>query len=65
MGIDSQNYPSVLRQQIWEKLAAEWRPKPLENMVKEVSLEQLSENIDLILNGKQRGRVIVNLKGAE
>ncbi len=65
VGIDSQNYPSVPRQQIWEKLATEWRPKSLENMAKEISLEQLSENINLILNGKQRGRVIVNLKGAE
>lgn len=65
VGIDSQNYPSVPRQQIWEKLASEWRPKSLENMSKEISLEQLSENIDLILNGKQKGRIIVNLRGME
>jgi putative YhdH/YhfP family quinone oxidoreductase len=63
VGIDSQNYPSGPRQQIWEKLAKEWRPQSLENMAKEISLEQLSEHIDLILAGRQTGRVIVNLKG--
>jgi putative YhdH/YhfP family quinone oxidoreductase len=62
IGIDSQNYPAEPRQVIWQKLASEWRPANLESMAKEISLESLSENIDLILQGRQKGRIIVSLK---
>ena len=34
----------------------------LETLVKEVTLDTLSPEIDIILAGKQRGRVLVNLK---
>jgi len=61
IGIDSQNYPAEPRQALWQKLASEWRPADLEKMAKEISLETLSENIDLILQGRQKGRVIVRL----
>ncbi len=61
VGIDSQNYPAHPRQVIWQKLASEWRPADLEKMAKEISLEALNENIDLILQGGQKGRVIVRL----
>ena len=61
VGISSQNCPMEPRVEIWNKLATEWKPEQLMDIYKEVSLEDLSEQIDLILKGKIKGRVIVNL----
>ena len=48
---------------IWNKLAADWNiSEHLEGMCTEASLEELNEKyIDMILAGKTRGRIIVNL----
>ena len=61
IGIDSQNCPMETRVQVWEKLAGEWKPENLERLTKEISLAALDENIELILQGGQKGRVVVNL----
>ncbi|MCH7926712.1 MAG: hypothetical protein IID03_01825, partial [Candidatus Dadabacteria bacterium] len=61
LGVDSQNYPMDKRVAIWNKIADEWKLDNFELLCSEISLEQLSENIDLILEGKQKGRVLVNL----
>lgn len=61
IGIDSQNCPMDTRVRVWNKLAAEWRPANLDRMVREIPLADLDENIDIILKGGQKGRVIVNL----
>jgi hypothetical protein len=46
---------------VWQKLAGGWRfPKFLE-LHNEIGLSELNENIGLILKGKQKGRVLVNL----
>ncbi len=60
-GIDSQNCPMPHRVQVWQKLAADWKPAQLESLCHEISLNELDENIDLILKGGQKGRVVVNL----
>lgn len=61
VGIDSQNCPMEIRTEIWKKLADEWKCEKLQELSKEVALENLDHEIDQILKGKQRGRVIVNL----
>lgn len=61
LGVDSQNYPMDKRVEIWNRMANEWKPDNLELICKEISLEQLSENIDQILAGNQKGRILVNL----
>jgi len=61
LGVDSQNYPMDKRVAIWNRMADEWKLDNFELLCSEISLEQLSENIDLILEGKQKGRVLVNL----
>ncbi|MBL8826595.1 MAG: YhdH/YhfP family quinone oxidoreductase [Planctomycetaceae bacterium] len=58
-GIDSVECPDVLREQLWSKLADEWRPAALASIATEVSLTELPAQIERILNGAQRGRVIV------
>ena len=62
LGIDSGNCPMPIREKIWSQLAGEWRPGNLETIINECSLEELDPEIDKILKGGQRGRVLVNLK---
>jgi hypothetical protein len=61
LGINSAETPMDLRLKIWRKLANEWKPDCLSDIFTECSLEQLSEKIDLILQGQITGRVIVKL----
>lgn len=63
IGIDSASCPMDLRAGLWEKLAGEYRIDNLEDLAREITLEQLSDNIDLILQGKQKGKVLVNMSG--
>jgi acrylyl-CoA reductase (NADPH) len=62
IGIDSQNYPMKYREQVWGKLAGDWKPKHLNEASEEITLEDLSGKIDLMLAGKLKGRTIVNLE---
>ncbi|GAB7087997.1 YhdH/YhfP family quinone oxidoreductase [Marinifilum fragile] len=61
IGIDSQNCPMELRQKVWDKLAADWNVYKHKEQVIESSLEELDTYIDLMLQKKSRGRVIVKL----
>ena len=61
IGIDSVNCPVPTRLQVWEKLAGQWKPEHLAEVVTEVALEGLEEKIQAILQGGIRGRVIVKL----
>ena len=62
VGIDSASRPMNERKYIWSKIASDWKIDNYEQHIKEVSLEELSGEIDLILQGKQKGRIIVNLE---
>lgn len=62
MGIDSGICLMSLRKKIWALLANEWKPTGLEMLAREISLSRLPAEIDKMLEGKQTGRVIVNLK---
>ena len=59
LGIDSVNCTIEYRRSLWQKLAGAWRLKLLEHLAREVALPQLDREIDLILQGKQVGRVVV------
>lgn len=61
VGIDSQNYPMAYREQVWKKLADEWKPQ-LSDTYEEISLKELSGKIDLMLGGKLKGRTILNME---
>ena len=62
VGIDSQNCGMDERKRAWGLLAGEWHIEHLEKMTREVSLEALGPEIDSILKGGQKGRVVVALK---
>ena len=61
LGINSAETKMDLRKIIWQKLAREWKIDLLAETITECSLEQLSKKIDLILDGKITGRVLVNI----
>ena len=61
LGINSAETPMNLRLKIWQKLANEWKPNCLNQIYSECSLEQLSEKIDLILQGQITGRIVIKI----
>jgi putative YhdH/YhfP family quinone oxidoreductase len=60
-GIDSQHYPIAPRQALWKKLAHDWKPQNLAEMATRITLDQLPAAIDNMLNGRLKGRTVVNL----
>ncbi|VEN74239.1 putative quinone oxidoreductase YhfP [Candidatus Desulfarcum epimagneticum] len=62
IGIDSQNYPMTYRKTVWEKLAGEWKPGHLMEVCHTISLDELNGRIDLMLKGRSRGRILVDLE---
>lgn len=63
IGINSAGCPMALRKNIWQKLAGDLKPALLDRIVtREVSLEQLPEVFDLMLDGDSAGRTVVNLE---
>lgn len=60
LGIDSVYCPMESRQKIWGRIATDLKPKNLSSFVyKEVSLQQLPEELPKILEGGITGRIIV------
>ena len=62
IGIDSQNYPMTYREIVWNKLAKDWKPDQLMEIYTEIFLAELSDKINLMLDGKLKGRTILNLE---
>jgi len=61
IGIDSASKNMELRETIWNNLANDWKIPNLSNYINEVGLDNLTEEIDKNLQGKQFGRILVNL----
>eukprot|EP00767_Chilomastix_cuspidata_P007258 gnl/Chilomastix_cuspidata/7864.p1 GENE.gnl/Chilomastix_cuspidata/7864~~gnl/Chilomastix_cuspidata/7864.p1 ORF type:complete len:334 (-),score=-7.62 gnl/Chilomastix_cuspidata/7864:851-1852(-) len=62
IGIDSQQCNIKLRKTIWNTIAEIWNSHIISKFVSEITIDQLDEKIDQILNGQHRGRTIVNMK---
>ena len=60
-GIDSAECPMPERTDIWKKIAGPWKIETSDDLVTECTLETLEPEIHRILQGKQTGRVVVNL----
>ncbi|HUX59820.1 MAG TPA: YhdH/YhfP family quinone oxidoreductase [Ignavibacteriaceae bacterium] len=61
LGSDSAHCKSDIRNMLWKKLSGEWKPRILDSIASECSLEELSANIDQILGGNITGRVVIRL----
>lgn len=62
MGIDSGICLMPTRKKIWEKLSSDWKLPQLSSLYRECSLRELQNEITTILEGKQVGRIVVNVK---
>ncbi len=63
IGIDSQNCPMPIRAQTWEKLASDWKIDWLEKLTTEAPFADLDAKIELMGQGKHKGRTIINIAG--
>ncbi len=62
LGVDAAECPIALRKQVWQAIAGKWQLGHLPALSTEISMQMLDEYIDLILAGKTKGRVIVNMQ---
>jgi putative YhdH/YhfP family quinone oxidoreductase len=61
IGISAQNYPMSFRNELWKKLGNEWKPDNLLELYQEITLDEVKNAIDLMLQGKLKGRTIVKM----
>lgn len=62
LGIDSVYCPMETRLKVWNRLAADFKPANLEQLIQqEITLEQLPEALPTLLKGQAKGRTIVKL----
>lgn len=61
-GIDSAQCSMAKRQTIWNKLAGPWRLTGLDDLCRLIALPQLEQEIDNMLTGKAKGRVVVTME---
>lgn len=61
-GIDSVQCPMDMRINIWDALAGPWKSDTLSNMITTISLEELDNSIDDMLQGKHTGRMVLKHK---
>lgn len=61
MGIDSGIALMKDRLEIWRLLSGSWKIPYLEKLCKEIELNELSEQIELMKNGKQSGKSVIRL----
>tara|TARA_R110001592_G_scaffold350310_1_gene646280 strand:- start:1467 stop:2453 length:987 start_codon:yes stop_codon:yes gene_type:complete len=60
LGVDSVEQPLVVKASMWDRLSFQWKTD-LHNLEREVTLDQLPQEIQTILGGNMTGRVVVNL----
>ena len=60
-GIDSAECLMPLRKEIWKKLATDFKPADLELLATEITLEEVPQKLDLILQGGSWGKSLVKL----
>jgi acrylyl-CoA reductase (NADPH) len=61
-GIDSVMAPMALRQQAWARLAKDLDMAKLQSMTREIGMDAVVSTAAALLEGKVRGRVVVNVK---
>lgn len=60
VGIDSAETPMPLRNEIWQKLAADWKALPSLKHYRLIKPENLELQIEEMLNGKHVGRTVID-----
>jgi acrylyl-CoA reductase (NADPH) len=61
LGVDSANCDMSIRQKLWNKLAVEWRPDRVHDLVHTIDFDELPTHFDPYLKGLVRGRTVVRI----
>jgi len=62
LGVSSAAAPRALREQVWEKLAGDWKPRHLATIcTREVGLDGLADVFEAMLEGGAVGRTVVRI----
>jgi len=62
LGVSSAAAPRALREQVWEKLAGDWKPRHLATIcTREVGLDGLADVFEAMLAGGALGRTVVRI----
>ena len=61
LGVDSVNCPMAQRQQVWQRLATDMRPRHLAELTRTIPFDDLPKAFDDFINAKVRGRVVVDM----
>ena len=61
LGVDTQQMPLEERKAVWERLAGDWKPEGIDELVTFISLDELDTYIERLLNKKNRGQVVLQL----
>ena len=63
LGVDSVNAPMPVRQEVWQRLAGDLKPRHLKAMVTSVELDGMAPVFEQILKSQFRGRTVVRIGG--
>lgn len=61
IGISAQNFPTEPRREVWKELAGMLKPVKLMDLHREISLDELPDAIEKILQGKLKGRTLIRI----
>ena len=61
LGVDSVMCPADRRRDTWRRLATDMRPAALEQVARDITLDELPAAFDTLLKGQARGRFVVKL----
>ena len=61
LGIDSVKCPMERRREVWRRLATDMKPTHLQTIAQEITMGQLDEAFQTLLQGKARGRYVVKI----
>lgn len=62
LGIDSVYCPMEVRKKLWERMSSDLKPEGLvDSISEEITLEELSHTLPLILKGQAKGRFLVKI----
>jgi acrylyl-CoA reductase (NADPH) len=63
LGVDSVTTPIETRRELWRRLADDLRPPGLDDLIREVSLDEVEPALDAVKAGQARGRTVVRVGG--
>ncbi len=61
LGIDSVNCPMAQRSEVWRRLGSDMKPQSLAAMTRHISFDELPNAFAAYVEGKARGRVVVDI----